>query len=182
MNYLLAVSTDRVSVVVPRQFNPLLFAFVPLWVAGWITLTLKGNRNGQADSVIGVLLFGAVSVMFISTWLWNLGGKEELEFSVAGLNYRRTLFGFSRSREFAMKLIDNPRFENSRRNGKSRTPSGIGFSYKGKEFRMGDNLTQRNAKEIVAAVLRHLPELRQYWGSFAEGYPAADEELTLNLK
>jgi hypothetical protein len=120
--------------------------------------------------------------MFMFIWLWNLGGKEELEFTASGLTYRRTLFGFSRSRAFRMKLIDNPRFENSRRNGKSRTPSGIGFSYKGKAFRVGDDLTQRDAKEIIAAVLGHLPELRQYWGGFREGFPETDEELTLNLK
>jgi hypothetical protein len=182
MNYSLSCSPDKVSIVVPRRFSPFLFAFIPIWVTGWITFTLRGNRNGKTDSLIGLIGFGIVTVLFIYVWLWNLGGKEKLEFTVSGLTHKRILLGFSRSRVFRMKLIDNPHFENSRYRGKSRTPSGIGFSYKGKKFKMGDNLTQRGAKEIVAAVLLHLPEVRQYWGSFAEGFPESEEELTLNLK
>jgi hypothetical protein len=115
-------------------------------------------------------------------WLWNIDGKEELEFTASALTYRRTLFGMSRSRVFRMNGIDNPHFENSHGGGKSRTPSGIGFSYEGKEVRLGDHLTQRNAKEIVATVLRQLPELRRYWGSYVEGLPELDEDMTLNLR
>ncbi len=81
-----------------------------------------------------------------------------------------------------MSTIDNPHFENSHSRGKSRTPSGIGFSYEGKELRFGDHLTQRDAKEMIAAVLRELPELRQYWGNYVEGLPELDEDMTLNLK
>jgi hypothetical protein len=115
-------------------------------------------------------------------WLWNLGGREELEFTASALTYRRTLFGITRTRMFRMNLIHNPHFENSRSRGKSRIPSGIGFSYEGKQVKFGDHLSQRDAKEIVAKVLEQLPELRQYWGSYAEGSPELDEDLSLNLR
>jgi hypothetical protein len=123
-----------------------------------------------------------VTALMTYAWLWNIDGKEELEFTASALTYRRTLFGMSRSRVFRMNGIDNPHFENSHGGGKSRTPSGIGFSYEGKEVRLGDHLTQRNAKEIVATVLRQLPELRRYWGSYVEGLPELDEDMTLNLR
>ena len=118
----------------------------------------------------------------VYAWLWNLGGREELEFTASVLTHRRNLFGISRGRVFGMKRIDRPHYENSQSRGKSRTPSGIGFSYEGEQVRLGDHLTHRDAKEIVAAVLRHLPELREYWGSYAEGLPELDEDMTLNLK
>jgi hypothetical protein len=81
-----------------------------------------------------------------------------------------------------MNRIDNPHFENSHSRGRSRTPSGIGFSYESKEIRLGDHLACRDAKEIVAAVLRQLPEVRQYWGSYAEGLPELDEDMSLKLR
>jgi len=73
-----------------------------------------------------------------------------------------------------MNRIDNPHFGNSQSRGKSRIPSGIGFSHEGKQLRFGDHLTQRDAKEIV--------ELGQYWGSYKEGLPELDEDMSLNLK
>jgi hypothetical protein len=147
-----------------------------------VTLVLKGIRNGQPQSIIAVILFGLVTGLVAYAWLWNLGGKEELEFTASALTWKRTLLGISHSRLFSIKRIDNPHFENSQSHGKSRTPSGIGFSYEGRHFRIGDDLTQRDAKEIVAAVLRQLPELSQYWGAYREGLPELDEDMSLNLK
>jgi hypothetical protein len=81
-----------------------------------------------------------------------------------------------------MNRIDNPHFENSQSRGKSRIPSGIGFSYEGKQLRIGDHLTQRDAKEIVAAAIRQLPELGKCWGSYTEGLRELNEDMSLNLR
>jgi hypothetical protein len=182
MGYSLSSTPNKVSVVVARRRNlPFLF-FFPLWVAGWMTLALKGNRNGQPQSIFGASFFGIVTVLMAYTCLWNLGGKEELEFTASVLKYRRTFFGISHSRLFSIERIDNPHFENSHNRGKSRVPSGIGFSYEGKEIRVGDYLTCRDAKEIIAAVLRQLPELPRYWGHYKQGFLEFDEDMSLNLK
>jgi hypothetical protein len=58
----------------------------------------------------------------------------------------------------------------------------FGFSYEGKEIRVGDHLTCRDAKEIIVAVLLQLPELARYWGRYDEGFLELDEDMSLNLK
>jgi hypothetical protein len=182
MGYSLSSAPSKVVVGIPRRFNFLLFIFAPLWVAGSLTTVVRTSRGPQPQSSLTIILFGLLTVPIVYAWLWNLGGKEELEFTASVLTHRGSLFGISRSRVFSMKRIGSPHFENSRSRGKSRTPSGIGFSYEGKQLRFGDHLSQRDAKEIIARVLQQLPELRQYWGSFAEGLPELDEDMTLNLK
>ena len=182
MGYSLSCGPNKVSVVIARRYNLPFLLFFPLWVAVWVTLVLKGLRNGQPQSIFAILLFGLLTGLLAYAWLWNLGGKEELEFTASTLTWTRTLLGISRIRILWMNRIDNPHFENSQSRGKSRIPSCIGFSYEGKQLKFGDHLTQRDAKEIVAAVLRQLPEVGQYWGSYTEGLPELDEDMSLNLK
>jgi xanthosine utilization system XapX-like protein len=148
-----SLSSSKVSVVIARRLNLPLLLFFPAWVVGWTTVVLKGLRSGQPPLIFGIILFGLVTGLHAYAWLWNLCGKEELEFTACILTWKRTLLGVSRNRNFRMNRIDNPHFENSRSRGKSRIPSGIGFSYEGKQLRIGDHLTQRDAKEIVAAVI-----------------------------
>jgi energy-coupling factor transporter transmembrane protein EcfT len=181
MNYSISCSPKKVSVVVRGPFNFALFVFVPIWVALWVFMIPKAFHGVQPQSIVGIIFFGIVASLFVYLWLWNLGGREELEFTINGLTFNRVLFGVPYSRVFRMSKISNPHFENSRRNGKSRTPSGIGFSYGGSEVRIGDHLTQRAAKGIVAAVLQEIPELRKSWGCYVEGLPEESEDLSLRL-
>jgi hypothetical protein len=181
MNYSISCSPKKVAVVVRGSFNFLLFVFVPIWVAMWVFMIPKASQSAQPQSIVGIVFFGIVALVFVYAWLWNLGGREEIEFTINGLTYNRVLFGLPYSRVFRMSKISNPHFENSRRNGKSRTPSGIGFSYGGSEVRIGDHLTHRAAKEIVAAVLQEIPELRKSWGGYVEGLPEESEDLSLRL-
>jgi hypothetical protein len=60
-------------------------------------------------------------------WLWNIGGREELEFTASALTYRRTLFGIARTRVFRMNLIQNPHFENSPPEGNHASPAALAF-------------------------------------------------------
>jgi len=182
MGYSLSSTPSKISVVIPSRLSLPLLVFFPLWVAGWLTMVIKASPGAQPRSIVAIIFFGLVTILIAYTWLWNLGGKEELQFTASALTHRRTLLGVSRSRVFRMDRIDNPHFENSRSRGKSRIPSGIGFSYEGKKFRLGDHLTQRDAKEIVTATLRRLPELCQYWESYSEGLPELDEDMSLNLR
>jgi hypothetical protein len=175
-------NTSKVSVVIARRLNLPFLLFFPLPVAAAVTLLLKGHGSGQPQSSFAIIWFGLVIGLGAYVWLWQLGGNEKLEFTDSTLTWKRTLLGISRNRIFRMNRIDNPHFENSRSRGKSRTPSGIGFSYEGKALRVGDHLTQRDAKEIVTAVLRQLPELGQYWGAYTAGLPELDEDMSLNLK
>src|ERR1700756_5477803 len=103
MAYSVSRSPDRISIIVPRRFDPFLFAFFPLWTAGWISFAVKGYRSGvnqSASSLFALMLFGAVTVFFLYAWLWNIGGSEEMNFTITSLQHRRVLFGISRTREF----------------------------------------------------------------------------------
>jgi hypothetical protein len=182
MNYSISCSPKQVSVVVRGQFSPFLFAFVPIWVTVAIFMIPRSYHRTQPQSIVTIAFFGLVALLFVYAWLWNLVGREKIEFSINGLTYKRVLFGLSHIRVFRMNKISSPHFENSRGNGKSRTPSGIGFSYGGSEVRIGDHLTQRAAKEIVAAVLLEIPEVRKYWGNYVEGLPEESEDLSLRLR
>jgi hypothetical protein len=182
MGYSVYLASGKVSVLISRRLSLTLLLFFPFLVAACVMLVRIGDQSGQQIPAFGIIFFGLVAGLLAYKWLWDIAGKEELEFTPSVLTYRRTLLGISRSRVFSMNRIENPHFENSRSQGKTRTPSGIGFSYGGKKIRFGGHLTQRDGKEIVAAVLRHLPELRQCWGNYAEGLPELDEDMSLRLR
>lgn len=181
MNYSISRSPKKVSVAVRGRFSFLLFVFVPVWVAGLVVVIRGTPHSAQPQSIVTIAFFVIMALAFVYLWFWNLGGRQEIEFTINGLTYKRVLFGLSYSRVFRMSKVENPHFENSRRKGKSRTPSGIGFSYGGSEVRIGDHLTQRAAKEIVAAVLQEIPEISKCWGSYMEGLPEESEDLSLRL-
>jgi hypothetical protein len=181
MNYSISCSPKKVSVVVRGRFNVLLFLFVPVWVAMLLSIIPRTLHSAQPQSVVPIVAFGIVALAFVYLWLWNLAGREEIEFTINCLTNKRVLLGLSYSRVFRMSKIENPHFENSRRNGRYRTPSGIGFSYGGSDVRIGDHLTQRAAKEIVSAVLQEMPEVSKCWENFVEGFPEESEDLSLRL-
>jgi hypothetical protein len=187
MAYSASRSSDRLSIIVPRRFDPFLFAFVPLWTIGWVSLALGAYRRGVNESAIissllALILFAVGTAFFLYEWLWNIGGREELNFTITSLQHRRVLFGMSRTREFRMNQIAEPRFVESVRRRRSRVPSGLGFEYGREHVRMGDNLTQQEAREIVQLVTNQFPELGTVWGQYSEGFPEPDEFLTLRLK
>lgn len=185
MAYSVSRSEGVLSIIVPRRFNALLFAFFPLWTALWISFAVKDYGRGineSASSLLGMVLFGLVSMFFLIAWLWNLAGREELNFTIAGLQHRRVLFGIAGTRTFRMSQIAEPHFVGSVRRGRSRIPSGLGFRYRGQRVRIGDNLTQQEAREIVALVTHQFPEVASVWSQFAEGLPEPDEFLTLKLR
>jgi hypothetical protein len=184
MAYSVSRSSDGLSIVVPRRFDPFLFAFFPIWTAWWIGLAVKGYRSGADQSVsslLGLTFFGLVTLSLLYAWLWNIGGSEELHFTIVAVQHRRVLFGMGYTRWFRLTLISNPHFVRSVRGRRSRTPSGFGFFYRGKEVRVGDNLTQQEAKEIAHLLVNQFPDVATLRSQYAEGVPEPDEPLRLKL-
>jgi hypothetical protein len=185
MPYFVSRSTDKLSIIVPRQFDPFLFAFFPLWTVLWMSSAIKGYRSGvyqSASSFLALILFGVGTVLALYAWLWNLSGREELNFTVAGLQHRHVLFGLSRTREFRMNRIAESHFVESMRRARSRVPSGLGFRYKSEQVRIGDNLTQQEAREIIQLVTKQFPQVAGVWDHYAEGLSEPDELVILNLR
>jgi hypothetical protein len=168
MRYTSSRAPNSLCVIVPRRFSLILLLFIPLWIAGWVTIALT-NPSGKPQSILGLLTFGLFTVFMVYRWLWNLSGKEELMFTTSELTYRRILFGISRARVFMMDGITDPHFVAPRTRGMTYTPSGLGFCYAGKQIRVCDQLTQQEANEVVKAVVRQVPELSERWGRYVEG-------------
>lgn len=182
MSYLISRAPERLSVRVPRRFSLPLCLFFPVWVAGWVTLALV-NPSGKPEPVFGLLMLGLLTVLFAYAWLWNLGGREELEFTALTLTSRRILFGMTRTRTFEMSRIAEPHFVGSRVRGMSgRTPSGLGFSYDGRTFRLCDHVTQAEATALVSEVIRQFPQHAERWGHYNPGLPDSDKPVTLDLR
>jgi len=168
MRFSLSRAPNRLSVVIPRRFNLILFLSIPLWIAGWVIIALT-KPSAKPPSILVPIAFGLFTVFMVYRWFQNLSGKEELEFTTSELTQRRLLFGIPRTRVFMMDRISDPHFVSPQTKGRSYTPSGIGFSYAGKQVRVGDQLTQEEANEIVAAVIQQFPELAERWGRYSKG-------------
>lgn len=168
MRYSLSRAPDRLTVVIPRRFSLFLLFFIPLWVVGWVTIALTHPRR-EPQALLVITAFGLFSIFMVYRWLWNLSGKEELEFTASRLTYRRLLLGFTRTRVFTMDRIADPHFIPSEQKGRSYIPSGLGFSYDGEQVRVCDQLTQAEANQIVAAALKQFPELGDRWERYVGG-------------
>lgn len=142
------------------------------------------NPSGKPQSVFILLFFGLFSVAFAYRWLWNLVGREELEFTASALTSRRVLFGISRTKVFQMDKITSPRFVISTRRGpmSGRTPSGLAFSYEGKIFRLCDDVTQAEATALVSEIIRQLPQHAECWRRYEKGMPDCESDVSLSIK
>jgi hypothetical protein len=147
-----------------------------------VTLAIL-NPAGKPESVPALLMFAFLTVVFAYHWLWNLSGREELEFTPLTLTSRRILFGITRSRTFEMDRIADLQFVGSRSRGMGgRTPSGLGFYYDGRAVRLCDHVTQAEATALVSEVVKQFPQHAECWGRYVEGMPDSDKPVTLDLK
>jgi hypothetical protein len=183
----MACSTTRTPsgvlvLITPRQFSIRLRAFLVFWIAAWMTAAwLKPLRTW--DSWLAIAVFGLVTILFAYQWVWNMRGREELNFDSDLLSYRRLLFGYSRVQRFQMSEITGPRFVHSRSRGMGgSTPSGLGFSYENKSFRIGDYVTWAEAKAIASAMEEAFPEHATTWRNYDEGIPDSDSPVAFNLR
>jgi hypothetical protein len=169
MRYSLSGAPNRLTVVIPRRFSLVVLLSIPLWIAGWVIIALTTPSAKPPQSILVLAGFGLFTIFFVYRWLWNLSGREELEFTSSELTYRRPLFGISRTRVFMMDRIADPHFVPPQQKGRSYIPSGLGFSYGGEQVRVCEQLTQEEANQIVAAVIQQLPELGDRWGRYTKG-------------
>jgi len=183
MSYSISRTASTLSVVVPRRFSLIVGLFIPLWLAGWVILAVM-NPTGKPQSVFLLVLFGILSIAFAHQWLWNLGGREELEFTAPTLASRRVLFGMSRTKVFQMDRIVRPHFVVSSTRGpmSGRTPSGLAFSYEGKTFRLCDHVTQAEATALVSEIVQHFPQYGESWGRYDAGVPDSESDVALVIK
>jgi hypothetical protein len=182
--YSIESEPGKLSFTIPRVFDLYYFLFVPLFTAFAIYVLVHESHVSSAVILIRICI-GIVFVRMYLQWLWNLGGKEELQFTESELRHRRILFGLVRTKVYKMAVIKDPSFVAQKRGsamGGGGHPSGIGFAYNGKNIRTCDNITQPEAKEIVHAVLRQIPELAPIWASYTEGVPEATHFVTLILR
>jgi hypothetical protein len=175
MRYSISRTPNSLSIVVPRRFNLFWLLFIPLWIAGLIAIAIA-HPSRKPESILAMAVFGCFAVLMVYEWFWNLSGKEELKFTASELTHRRILFGFSRARVYEMDRITDPHFVGRRTSGMMNTPSGLEFSYDGKKVRVCDQLSQKEADEIVKALIQQLPELNQRWGNYTEGILDYDSE------
>jgi hypothetical protein len=182
MRYSVSRTPGSLSFVIPSWSDRFFFWFFPLWVVLLVALASR-NFPKNSESYFAVSAFAVVALLMFYKWLWNLSGLEELRFNAGTFTYRRVLFGISRSRIFAMSEISTFRFVGLRRRGMGGgTPSGLSFLYRGKEVRVGDHLTQAEAKEIASAIFREFPQYSSAWGPYDEGFPDSDKPVELNLR
>lgn len=182
MGYSVSFVSNRLSIAFRRRLSLFMCLFYPFWAAGWITLAIAAPPQ-KAMPTYGLILFGCATVLFGYHWLLKLWGREELEFAPSELIYRRILLGVSRMKIFKIERIVAPHFEPSRRKGMSGgTPSGLAFSYDGKEVRVCDGITQGEARALVSAIVQKAPEHAECWRRYEEGYPELNEFMTLDLK
>jgi hypothetical protein len=182
----MACSTTRTSggvrvVITPPRWSIYLRAFLVFWTAGWMTLAwLHPPRDWNAR--FAVAGFAIVTILFAYQWVWNLRGREVLEFASDSLTHRRLLFGFSRVENFQMSKITDPRFVGSRRRAMGGTPSGLGFSYENKSIRIGNHISWSESKAIAFAVAEALPEHATVWRNYHDGVPDSDRAAEFDLR
>jgi hypothetical protein len=166
----------KLTIVVPRVFDVVLFLVVPVFVV-WSIYDLK-------HAALGTRIFFAVVIsLFIVGWLWNLDGREVLEFTPAELTHRRVLFGFAHSKAYPAADIRATHFVAPKVGHRGRkSASGIGFIYHQKEIRFGDHLEREEARKIVCSVLAHFPELEPVWGAYYDAPPPKKGLVRLNLR
>jgi hypothetical protein len=182
MRFSVSRTPGNLSIIIPRRFDLFYCLFLPLWLIGFILLSRNQPPNNR-ESYLAAGFFVVIALLMLHGWLWNLSGREELDFTADAFTYRRVLFGISRTRTFAMNEISAPRFVGSVRRGMhGTTPSGIRFSYRGKQIKFGDHLTQAEAKAVASTISREFPQYSSCWGQFDEGFPDSDKPVTLDLR
>jgi hypothetical protein len=165
------------------RFRPfeLLFALgFPLALGSLAYWLLHGKERA---SLFVLVPFGFVGALLSYEWLWNVAGTEELEITAANLVHRRRLLGFVRTKTYKVAEMSVPRFD-VRPGHKGAVRTSIAFTYGGREIRLCESIQASEANEMMAAILRHLPELNSTWAHYVEAAPSSKSKgyTILNLK
>jgi hypothetical protein len=182
MRYSVSRSLGSLSFSIPSRFDQFLAWFFPFWLALFAVI-VQSHPPNDSESYFTAVMFAFATVLMCHRWLWNLCGKEELDFNANTFTHRRILFGFSRTRVFEMNEISTLHFVGSRsRAMRGRTPSGLGFLYRGDQVKVGDDLTQAEARGIASDIIQEFPQYARVWGRYDERLPDSDKPVELNLR
>jgi hypothetical protein len=163
--YQIREEPHKVVVVISAFDLPIfvLATFFVLFVAYFVR-----NAFQQSDLWPRILTAIIVTVVLYN-WLWIVGGKEEVEFTSTTLTIREVLFGMARTKTFDTAYVKGPYFAPSHPRGMGGSrPSGIEFMSGDKEILFCRGLTPPEAKEIVDAVVRYLPDLAPISGRYVD--------------
>src|SRR6185437_1925952 len=150
-----AIHSDRRKLVFRfRPFQLGVALILPLILGGFAYVLLYGKER---TSVFGFVFFAFISAILLYGWLWSIAGTEELEITTANLIHRRRLLGFVRTKTYKVAELRFPRFD-VRTRGKGGVRTSIAFTYGGREIRVCESIQASEANNMMAAVLRHLPE------------------------
>jgi hypothetical protein len=167
--------------ITPPRWPMYLRAGLIVWTGIWISFArLHPPQDWNSRLALGG--FAVITISFGCQWVWNMRGREVLDFASDSLIRRRFLFRFSRVEHFQMSKITNPRFVGSRRRAKGSTPSGLGFLYENRSFRIGDHLSGSESKSIAFAVAQAFPEHATVWQNYDEGIPDSDRAVEFDRR
>lgn len=159
-------TADGLGVHVPAVRNIPLILFLLVWLAGWSA----GEIFALHEIITGG--FGAVDlflVVWVSAWtigglaawhflLWQMFGVERL-FVTGGAVVTESGFGpLRRRRVWRLDEVGNPaRTYVETRSGQNSAVGTISFEADGRSYRFGVGLTETEAEEVLAAMLRYMP-------------------------
>jgi hypothetical protein len=95
MRYSVSQTPNRLLIVIPHRFSLFVCLLIDLWAVVWVILVVE-NPAEKPESVLGVVAFGVVTILFAYRWRWNIGGREVMEITPQALTHRPTLFAISR--------------------------------------------------------------------------------------
>jgi hypothetical protein len=162
--YSMRSEPGKLTLVVPA-FDKSRFVIISLIVLFFLFIYVRSPRPLETFARI---LFPIILVLSGSAWLWNLFGKEELEFTASQLTRHRVIFWRSITDVYQQADIQGPHFV-VRVPGRRGRSSSISFTCEGKTENVCSGITQSEAKQIVGAVLDQFPELTPIWGRYVEG-------------
>ena len=185
---------DVLVITVPSRKQWFSTAFLSFWLVGWAlgeivvgSILLKGlldllfgkpdlpGASGVAISGIGLFLLAWFAVwtmggvLAISTFFWQIVGREVIEVRYDSISVRRQMFGLGLARrQYLAESIRELRVSlppYSRNRQRLTIPwsvdgGWIAFDYGAKTVRFAGEVDEAEAKQIVAEVQRHYPQYR----------------------
>jgi hypothetical protein len=161
---------DGIEVSIPSKKNWFVIVFLLFWLGGWLMGEisvgkdiLEGGKNQQGFMIFWLAGWTVGGAFAITTWLWNVAGKEILHFSQSAMTYTRAIGKLKISHEYDLAHIKDLRvtpipsgFFGQRNNFEMLGLRGgpISFDYGAKTLRIGAGVDEAEAKKIVEEIKR----------------------------
>ena len=172
---------DRTRIVLPSRKHWFVLAFLSVWLMGWacgevsaLSAVLSGRGFGDGTAFLLVWLVGWTvgGTIAISTWVWQLAGRETFDVTGDSLTVWKSVFGLRfPARVYAAEHVHDlrtPVQEVSpfpvwgRRTWVWGTgPGAIAFDYGARTFQIASGADEAEARLIVAAITQRYPIYRR---------------------